>query len=95
MVPTQWCAEVHRNAAIMVVLRYYWWEQLAIDRLKQILIISVSMCNRIMGAQANTALMLGILTGDKNLGLDEHGRPSYAWLTGNFSGKLYDAHFMP
>ena len=70
-------------------------EQLAIDRLKQIFNCEYANVQPHSGAQANAALMLGILQpGDKILGLDlsmgghlTHGSPV------NFSGKLYDAHF--
>jgi len=70
-------------------------EQLAIDRLKKIFDCEYTNVQPHSGAQANAALMLGILqAGDKVLGLDlsmgghlTHGSPV------NFSGKLYQAHF--
>ncbi|MEP6597508.1 MAG: serine hydroxymethyltransferase [Ginsengibacter sp.] len=70
-------------------------EQLAIDRLKKIFNCEYANVQPHSGAQANAALMLGILQpGDKVLGLDlsmgghlTHGSPV------NFSGKLYQAHF--
>ena len=70
-------------------------EQLAIDRLKKIFNCEYANVQPHSGAQANAALMLGILqTGDVILGLNlsmgghlTHGSPV------NFSGKLYDAHF--
>ncbi|MBK8712652.1 MAG: serine hydroxymethyltransferase [Niastella sp.] len=70
-------------------------EQLAIDRLKQIFNCEYANVQPHSGAQANAALMLGVLQpGDKILGLDlsmgghlTHGSPV------NFSGKLYEAHF--
>ncbi len=70
-------------------------EQIAIDRLKQIFNCEYANVQPHSGAQANAALMLGILQpGDKVLGLDlnmgghlTHGSPV------NFSGKLYQAHF--
>jgi len=70
-------------------------EQLAIDRLKKIFDCEYANVQPHSGAQANAALMLGILQpGDKFLGLDlsmgghlTHGSPV------NFSGKLYQAHF--
>ena len=70
-------------------------EQLAIDRLKQIFNCEYANVQPHSGAQANAAVMLGVLNpGDKILGLDlsmgghlTHGSPV------NFSGKLYGAHF--
>ncbi len=70
-------------------------EQLAIDRLKKIFDCEYANVQPHSGAQANAALMSGILQpGDKVLGLDlsmgghlTHGSPV------NFSGKLYKAHF--
>jgi glycine hydroxymethyltransferase len=70
-------------------------EQLAIDRLKKIFDCEYANVQPHSGAQANAALMLGVLqAGDKVLGLDlsmgghlTHGSPV------NFSGKLYQAHF--
>ena len=70
-------------------------EQLAIDRIKQVFNCDYANVQPHSGAQANAALMLGVLQpGDKILGLDlsmgghlTHGSPV------NFSGKLYQAHF--
>lgn len=70
-------------------------EQLAIDRAKQIFNCQYANVQPHSGAQANAAVLLGILNaGDKILGLDlsmgghlTHGSPV------NFSGKLYEAHF--
>ena len=70
-------------------------EQIAIDRLKKIFDCGYANVQPHSGAQANAALMLGVLQpGDKVLGLDlsmgghlTHGSPV------NFSGKLYKAHF--
>jgi len=66
-------------------------EQLAIDRLREIFSCEYANVQPHSGAQANSAVMLGILQpGDKILGLDlsmgghlTHGSPV------NFSGKLY------
>ena len=70
-------------------------EQLAIDRIKQVFNCEYANVQPHSGAQANAALMLGILQpGDAILGLDlsmgghlTHGSPV------NFSGKLYQPHF--
>ncbi len=70
-------------------------EQLAIDRIKQVFNCEYANVQPHSGAQANAALMLGILQpGDNILGLDlsmgghlTHGSPV------NFSGKLYSASF--
>ena len=70
-------------------------EQLAIDRLKEIFNIEYANVQPHSGAQANAAVMLGILQpGDAILGLDlsmgghlTHGSAV------NFSGKLYKPHF--
>lgn len=70
-------------------------EQLAIDRVKQIFNCEYANVQPHSGAQANAAVMLGILNaGDKILGLNlsmgghlTHGSPV------NFSGRLYEAHF--
>ncbi|MCO5287145.1 MAG: serine hydroxymethyltransferase [Chitinophagaceae bacterium] len=70
-------------------------EQLAIDRLKKIFDCEYANVQPHSGAQANAAVLLGIINaGDKILGLDlsmgghlTHGSPV------NFSGKLYEAHF--
>ena len=70
-------------------------EQLAIDRAKEIFSCEYANVQPHSGAQANAAVMLGILKpGDKILGLDlsmgghlTHGSPV------NFSGKLYEANF--
>jgi len=70
-------------------------EQLAIDRIKEVFNCGYANVQPHSGAQANAALMLGILQpGDKILGLDlsmgghlTHGSPV------NFSGKLYQPHF--
>jgi len=70
-------------------------EQLAIDRIKEVLSCEYANVQPHSGAQANAALMLAILQpGDKILGLDlsmgghlTHGSPV------NFSGKLYQPFF--
>lgn len=70
-------------------------EQLAIDRVKEIFNCEYANVQPHSGAQANAAVMLGILQpGDKILGLDlsmgghlTHGSPV------NFSGKIYEPHF--
>ena len=70
-------------------------EQLAIDRIKQAFNCEYANVQPHSGAQANAAVMLGILKpGDKILGLDlsmgghlTHGSPV------NFSGKLYQPFF--
>lgn len=70
-------------------------EQLAIDRVKKIFNCEYANVQPHSGAQANAAVLLGIINaGDKILGLDlsmgghlTHGSPV------NFSGKLYEAHF--
>lgn len=70
-------------------------EQLAIDRIKQVFNCEYANVQPHSGAQANAAVMLGILKpGDRILGLDlsmgghlTHGSPV------NFSGKLYEPHF--
>lgn len=70
-------------------------EQLAIDRIKQVFNCAYANVQPHSGAQANAAVMLGILKpGDRILGLDlsmgghlTHGSPV------NFSGKLYEPHF--
>jgi glycine hydroxymethyltransferase len=70
-------------------------EQLAIDRIKEVFGCEYANVQPHSGAQANAALMLGVLKpGDKILGLDlsmgghlTHGSPV------NFSGKLYQPYF--
>ncbi len=70
-------------------------EQLAIDRIKEVFHCEYANVQPHSGAQANAALMLGVLQpGDKILGLDlsmgghlTHGSAV------NFSGKLYHPHF--
>jgi glycine hydroxymethyltransferase len=70
-------------------------EQLAIDRIKKVFDCEYANVQPHSGAQANAALLLGILqAGDAILGLDlsmgghlTHGSPV------NFSGKLYKASF--
>jgi glycine hydroxymethyltransferase len=70
-------------------------EQLAIDRIKKVFNCEYANVQPHSGAQANAALLLGILqVGDAILGLDlsmgghlTHGSPV------NFSGKLYKASF--
>ncbi len=70
-------------------------EQLAIDRIKEVFGCAYANVQPHSGAQANAAVMLGIIKpGDRILGLDlsmgghlTHGSPV------NFSGKLYEAHF--
>ncbi len=71
-------------------------EQLAIDRIKQVFNCEYANVQPHAGAQANAAVMMAVLKpGDKVLGLDlsmgghlTHGSPV------NFSGKLYEAHFV-
>jgi glycine hydroxymethyltransferase len=70
-------------------------EQIAIDRLKKIFNCEYANVQPHSGAQANAAVLLGILQpGDIIIGLNlsmgghlTHGSPV------NFSGKLYEAHF--
>jgi len=71
-------------------------ESLAIERLKQIFNLEYANVQPHSGAQANAAVCLAVLKpGDKILGLDlsmgghlTHGSPV------NFSGKLYEPHFL-
>jgi len=70
-------------------------EQLAIDRLKQLVGAEWANVQPHSGANANSAVMLALLKpGDKILGLDlsqgghlTHGSPV------NYSGKIYESHF--
>ncbi|MFM1792220.1 MAG: serine hydroxymethyltransferase [Bacteroidota bacterium] len=66
-------------------------EQLAIDRLKKLFGVEWANVQPHSGAQANAAVMLGVLKpGDKILGFDlSHGGHLTHGSTVNFSGKLY------
>jgi len=70
-------------------------EQLAIDRLKQLFGAAWANVQPHSGAQANAAVMLGILNpGDKILGFDlSHGGHLTHGSPVNFSGKLYKPSF--
>lgn len=70
-------------------------EQLAIDRLKQLFGAAWANVQPHSGAQANAAVMLGVLkAGDKILGFDlSHGGHLTHGSPVNFSGKLYKASF--
>ena len=70
-------------------------EQLAIDRLKQLFGVQWANVQPHSGAQANAAVMLGILKpGDKILGFDlSHGGHLTHGSPVNFSGKLYTPSF--
>ena len=70
-------------------------EQLAIDRIKEVFQCDYANVQPHSGAQANAALMLGILQpGDKILGLDlSMGGHLTHGSSVNFSGKLYQPHF--
>ncbi len=70
-------------------------EQLAIDRLKQLFGVEWANVQPHSGAQANAAVMLGILkAGDKILGFDlSHGGHLTHGSPVNFSGKLYKPSF--
>lgn len=70
-------------------------EQLAIDRLKELFGAGWANVQPHSGAQANAAVMLGILKpGDKILGFNlSHGGHLTHGSPVNFSGMLYDAHF--
>jgi glycine hydroxymethyltransferase len=70
-------------------------EQLAIDRLKQLFGAAWANVQPHSGAQANAAVMLGVLNpGDAILGFDlSHGGHLTHGSPVNFSGKLYKAHF--
>ena len=70
-------------------------EQLAIDRVKELFGASWANVQPHSGAQANAAVMLGILDpGDKILGFDlSHGGHLTHGSTVNFSGKLYKPSF--
>lgn len=70
-------------------------EQLAIDRLKKLFGAEWANVQPHSGAQANAAVMLGILNaGDKILGFDlSHGGHLTHGSTVNFSGKLYKPSF--
>ncbi len=70
-------------------------EQLAIDRLKQLFGVHWANVQPHSGAQANAAVMLGILKpGDKILGFDlSHGGHLTHGSPVNFSGKLYTPSF--
>jgi glycine hydroxymethyltransferase len=61
-------------------------EQLAIDRAKTLFNAAWANVQPHSGAQANAAVMLGVLKpGDKILGFDlSHGGTPYAWITGKF-----------
>lgn len=70
-------------------------EQLAIDRLKSLFGAAWANVQPHSGAQANAAVMLGILKpGDKILGFDlSHGGHLTHGSPVNFSGMIYQAHF--
>lgn len=70
-------------------------EQLAIDRLKQLFGADWANVQPHSGAQANAAVMLGVLQpGDAILGFDlSHGGHLTHGSPVNFSGKLYRPHF--
>ena len=70
-------------------------EQLAIDRLKELFGAEWANVQPHSGAQANAAVMLGVLNaGDKILGFDlSHGGHLTHGSTVNFSGKLYKPSF--
>jgi glycine hydroxymethyltransferase len=70
-------------------------EQLAIDRLKQLFGCAWANVQPHSGAQANAAVMLGVLKpGDKILGFDlSHGGHLTHGSAVNFSGKLYTPSF--
>lgn len=70
-------------------------EQAAIDRAKSLFGAAWANVQPHSGAQANAAVMLGILKpGDKILGFDlSHGGHLTHGSPVNFSGKLYDASF--
>ncbi len=70
-------------------------EQLAIDRLKQLFGAAWANVQPHSGAQANAAVMLGVLNpGDKILGFDlSHGGHLTHGSPVNFSGKLYKPSF--
>ncbi len=70
-------------------------EQLAIDRACQLYGAEYANVQPHSGAQANAAVMLGVLNaGDPILGFDlSHGGHLTHGSPVNFSGKLYDAHF--
>jgi len=70
-------------------------EQLAIDRLKQLFGVEWANVQPHSGAQANAAVMLGVLkAGDKILGFDlSHGGHLTHGSPVNFSGKLYKPTF--
>lgn len=70
-------------------------EQLAIDRLKQLFGVEWANVQPHSGAQANAAVMLGVLKpGDKILGFDlSHGGHLTHGSPVNFSGKLYQTSF--
>lgn len=70
-------------------------ETLAIERLKELFGAAWANVQPHSGAQANAAVMLGVLKpGDKILGFDlSHGGHLTHGSPVNFSGKLYKAHF--
>lgn len=70
-------------------------EQLAIDRAKELFGVAWANVQPHSGAQANAAVMLGVLDkGNPILGFDlSHGGHLTHGSTVNFSGKLYDSHF--
>ena len=70
-------------------------EQLAIDRIKQLFGAEWANVQPHSGAQANAAVMLGVLKpGDKILGFDlSHGGHLTHGSPVNFSGKLYQPSF--
>jgi len=70
-------------------------EDLAIERAKELYGAAWANVQPHSGAQANAAVMLGVLqTGDSILGFDlSHGGHLTHGSSVNFSGKLYDPHF--
>jgi glycine hydroxymethyltransferase len=70
-------------------------EELAIERAKELYGAAWANVQPHSGAQANAAVMLGVLqTGDSILGFDlSHGGHLTHGSPVNFSGKLYDPHF--
>ncbi len=70
-------------------------EQLAIDRAKELFGAAWANVQPHSGAQANAAVMLGVLNaGDQILGFDlSHGGHLTHGSTVNFSGKLYKPAF--
>ncbi len=70
-------------------------EEIAINRLKQLFNATWANVQPHSGAQANAAVMLGILNpGDRILGFDlSHGGHLTHGSSVNYSGKIYESHF--